>query len=117
MPDVPFLCHYRVATQQTDQHPYFEITKYLRAHRDKVEQVFSTLAYFDGVNFAARSSAPAVFSVGMMDEVCPPRTVFAAYNHYAGERKDIKVWEYNEHEGGGAHQGAEKLAFLKGVLA
>ena len=46
-----------------------------------------------------------------MDEVCPPRTVFAAYNHYAGE-KDINVWSYNHHEGGGVAQDVEKLKFL-----
>ena len=53
--DVPFLCHYRVATEITDAAPYDEIVKYCRVHRDKIETVFDTLSYFDGVNFAARS--------------------------------------------------------------
>ena len=61
MPDVPFLCHYRRATEITDAHPYSEIARYLRVHRDKVEQVFKTLGYFDGVNFAgAGAGAGAV---------------------------------------------------------
>jgi cephalosporin-C deacetylase len=47
-----------------------------------------------------------------MDEVCPPRTVFAAYNHYAGP-KHIKVYEFNHHEGGQAYHDVEKLKFLK----
>jgi cephalosporin-C deacetylase len=111
MPDVPFLCHYRVATEITDSYPYQEITRYCQTHRDKVETVFSTLSYFDGLNFAARARGSALFSVGLMDEICPPRTVFAAYNHYAGE-KDIKVWSYNHHEGGGVFQDIEKMAFL-----
>ena len=50
-----------------------------------VEQVFKTLSYFDGVNFAARAHAPALFSVALMDAVCPPATVFAAYNAYTME--------------------------------
>jgi cephalosporin-C deacetylase len=111
MPDVPFLCHYERATQITDGYPYQEIVKFLHTHRDKVETVFSTLSYFDGVNFSARAQARALFSVALMDEVCPPSTVFAAYNHYAGP-KEIKVWPYNHHEGGESYQTIEKLKFL-----
>jgi len=99
MPRVPFLCHYRRATEITDQNPYFEITRYCQVHRDKIDTIFNTLSYFDGVNFAARAKARALFSVAMMDEVCPPSTVFAAYNYYAGE-KEMRVFHYNEHEGG-----------------
>lgn len=115
MPDVPFLCHYRVATEITDADPYHEITRYCKVHRDKIETVFNTLAYFDGVNFAARSNTPALFSTGLMDDVCPPRTVFAAYNHYAGP-KQIKVWPYNQHEGGETDQDIEKIRFLTRYL-
>jgi cephalosporin-C deacetylase len=114
MPDVPFLCHYRRATEITDASPYSEIASYCKTHRDKVETVFNTLAYFDGVNFAARSHASALFSVGLMDEVCPPSTVFAAYNHFAGP-KQIKVYRYNNHEGGGNYQTIEKIKFLTGL--
>lgn len=111
LPDVPFLCHYRRATEITDAAPYLEISKYCQTHRDKVETVFNTLAYFDGVNFAARANAQALFSVGLMDEICPPSTVFAAYNHFAGP-KQIKVWHYNHHEGGANYQTVEKVKFL-----
>lgn len=103
LPDVPFLCHYRRAVDITDAYPYQEITAYCRTHRDHAAQVFDTLRYFDGVAFAARASAPALFSVGLMDAVCPPSTVFAAYNHYAGP-KEIEVWPFNGHEGGAGFQ-------------
>ena len=109
--DVPFLCHYRRATEITDSHPYAELVTYCKTHRDQVEQVFDTLSYFDGLNFAARASAPALFSVALMDDICPPSTVFAAYNHYAGA-KQIKVWPYNGHEGGAAFQRVEQMRFL-----
>ncbi len=111
MPDVPFLCHYHRATELIDTNPYAEITRFCKVHRDKVETVFNTLAYFDGVNFAARARARALFSAGLMDDICPPSTVFAAYNHYAGE-KDIRLWPFNNHEGGGSHHQLEKLNFL-----
>ena len=114
MPDVPFLCHYPRAATITDEPPYNEISRFCKTHRDKVESVFRTLSYFDGVNFAGRGRARALFSVGLMDEVCPPSTVFAAYNHYAGP-KEIRVWEFNEHEGGGTHQALEQVAFLQGI--
>jgi cephalosporin-C deacetylase len=63
------------------------------------------------MNFATRANAPALFSVGLMDDICPPSTVFSAYNHYKAE-KQIKVWSYNNHEGGASFQTSEKLAFL-----
>lgn len=114
MPDVPFLCHYRRATEITDAAPYSEIVQFCKAHRDKVDTVFSTLSYFDGVNFAARSKGHALFSVALMDLTCPPSTVFAAYNHFAGP-KDIRIYRYNDHEGGGNYQIVEKVKFLTGT--
>ena len=112
LPDVPFLCAYRRAVDLTDALPYGEIAAYCKTQRDKVETVFRTLAYFDGVNFAAYASASALFSVGLMDEVCPPSTVYAAYNYYAGQ-KEIVVWPFNRHEGGESFQLQKKLAFLR----
>lgn len=114
MPDVPFLCAYRRATRLIDSLPYGEITNYCKVHRDRVEQVFQTLAYFDGMSFSARASASALFSVGLMDTICPPSTVYAAYNHYAGP-KQIKVYEYNNHEGGATFQAEAKLDFLRAI--
>jgi cephalosporin-C deacetylase len=112
LPDVPFLSHYRRATQLVAAGAYSEITHFCQTHRDKVSAVFDTLSYFDGVNFAARAQAPALFSVGLMDDVCPPSTVYAAYNHYAGP-KHLDVWEFNAHEGGGSYQVESKLRWLR----
>lgn len=114
MPDVPFLCHYRRATELVDTHPYSEITRFCSVHRDKEAQVFNTLAYFDGVNFATRAQAKALFSVGLMDDTCPPSTVFAAYNHYAGP-KEIKVYPYNQHEGGDIFQVQAQIGWLQSI--
>ncbi len=114
MPDVPFLCHYRRATEATDSHPYQEIVRYCKVHRDKIDTVFRTLSYFDGVNFASQATATALFSVALMDDICPPSTVFAAYNYYAGE-KDIRVWQFNQHEGGQSFQALEQVKFLQSL--
>ncbi|MGW1783714.1 acetylxylan esterase [Streptomyces sp. NPDC002143] len=111
--DVPFLCHYRRGAEVASDGPYVEVVKYLRWHtRDAWERAFVTLDYFDGVHFAARATAPALFSVGLMDPVCPPSTVYAAYNGYAGER-DIRVWRYADHGGGYGSTRREHLAWLR----
>ncbi len=114
MPEVPFLCHYRRATEIVETMPYNEIAIFCSTHRDKIETVFNTLSYFDGVNFASRAVANALFSAGLMDTICPPSTVYAAYNHYAGP-KEIRAYTYNNHEGGGNHHSLEKIRFLNAL--
>lgn len=114
--DVPFLCHFERAAGLTDSGPYTEIVRYLSVRRDMTEQAFRTLAYFDGVHLAARATAPALFSVALMDQICPPSTVFAAYNAYGGP-KDITVYPFNGHEGGAAGQWMQQTALLAEVLA
>jgi cephalosporin-C deacetylase len=111
-PDVPFLCDFRRAATLTDRMPYREIGNYLKAHRGRDAQVFRTLSYFDGVHFAARGRAPALFSAALEDQTCPPSTVFAAFNAYAGEEKRIEVYSFNDHEGGGPFQEAAQLRWL-----
>ena len=111
LPDVPFMSHWRRATEITDVDPYHEIVRFARIHRDAVDRIFATLSYFDGLNFAARAKAPALFAVGLMDQITPPSTVFAAYNHYAGP-KEIEVYPFNGHEGGETLQTERKLRRL-----
>ena len=109
--DVPFMCHWRRAIEITDGDPYHEIVRYCKVHRDQTDRVFRTLSYFDGMNFAARAGSPALFSVALMDTTCPPSTVFAAYNHYAGP-KQIVVYPFNGHEGGETIHAEVKLRRL-----
>ena len=115
--DVPFLCDIRRATQVTDASPYSELVTYCRTHRDQVEQVFRTLSYVDGVNLAARATAPALFSVALMDLTCPPSTVFAAYNTWSSGDKEITVWPYNGHEGGAGFQVGAQIRWLRERLS
>jgi cephalosporin-C deacetylase len=116
MPEVPFLCHFERAVGMTDNDPYHEVVRYLSVHRDRVEQTFATLAYFDGVNFAKRATAPAIFSVALLDPICPPSTVFAARNHYAADA-EIEVYPFNEHEGGQGYHFERQAAWLSRRLA
>jgi cephalosporin-C deacetylase len=114
LPDVPFLCHFRRAADISGEGPYVELTKYLRWHsRDRVQRTFETLAYFDGVHFAQRATAPVLFSVGLMDPVCPPSTVYAAVNHYAGDDRTATVWHFADHGGGAGSTPVTQLAWLR----
>ncbi|HEX5496728.1 MAG TPA: acetylxylan esterase [Mycobacteriales bacterium] len=116
MPDVPFLAHPRRAVQITDARPYGELVEYCAVYPDRVDRVFATLSYLDVVNHARRAGVPALFSVGLIDEITPASTVFAAYNHYSGP-KDITVYPFSGHEGGGTRQFLAKLNFLDRLLA
>jgi cephalosporin-C deacetylase len=65
------------------------------------------------MNFASRACCATLFSVALMDTICPPSTVFAAYNHWGSENKQIRVWPYNQHNGGETFQTREKIHFLQ----
>ncbi|MFD0257247.1 acetylxylan esterase [Kitasatospora indigofera] len=115
MPDVPFLCHIRRGAEIAALPPYTEIAEYLRLHRDRTEQVFRTLSYVDAALLAARATAPSLFSIALMDRICPPSTCFTAYHRYGGP-KELRVYEFNDHEGGAEHQRLQQLAWLRGIL-
>ncbi len=117
----PFLCHPARALEVTEQDPWGEIVQFLSVQRDAAEQVMTTLSYVDGVNFARRAQAATHFGVGLRDSVCPPSTVFAAYNHYgsrqsADDRPDrhIEVYPFNHHEGGDAVHQRRQLDWVQG---
>ncbi len=114
--DVPFMTHVRHATEITDAIPYAELSTLFATKPALTDRVLETLRSFDGVHFAARATVPALYSVGLADEVCPPSCVFAGYHHYAGP-KDIRVWPYNGHEGGGVRQLRLQLEWVRDLPA
>jgi cephalosporin-C deacetylase len=113
---VPFLCDFPRGITFTDEEPYAEIAKYLASRRNDIDVTLRTLSYIDGVVFAARATAPALFSVGLMDLICPPSTVYAAFNAYAGP-KQLTVYPFNGHEGGAAAHDTTVLEFLHSTFA
>ncbi|SOC53790.1 acetylxylan esterase [Ornithinimicrobium cerasi] len=114
--DVPFLCHLERAVSITDAAPYSEVASYLAVHRGAAEQVFRTLSYVDGVVMARRICAPTMISVALMDDVCPPSTVFAAANAIPVP-PTVEVYPFNGHEGGGQEQWLRSVRWLGEVLA
>lgn len=112
MPDVPFLCHFERSIEITPGAPFTEITSYLAHRRDQAPTVLRTLSYMDGVNFAGRITAPALFSVALMDPIVMPSSVFAAYNNLGSADHDIAVYPYNGHEGGESFQWLRQTTWL-----
>ena len=111
-----FLADFPRAITITDAYPFREITDWLKVHRHRADAALATLAYFDSSTLALHARVPGDFTVGLMDLITPPSTVFAAYNAWAGE-KDMTVWSYNGHEGGGLDDFPRELAFLRKHLA
>lgn len=109
------LCHSRRGVELSDTDSYGEVARHLSVHRDRVEEVFRTLSYVDGVQLGALASAPAVLSVTLMDPVCPPSTVFAAFHAYGGPA-EIDVHVFNGHERGQGQHQVRQLAWSAAAL-
>jgi cephalosporin-C deacetylase len=119
LPDVPFLQDFPRSIDLALRGPYPEIAAFLGRHRDRYEPMLEVLNYFDGVNLARAATVPVLYSVALMDDVCPPSTVFASFNAY-GDRsaapKEIEVYRFNNHEGGQEHHWIRQLEYLRGLL-
>ena len=113
--DVPFLCDIRRAVTLVDSDPYAEVVRFCSVHRDRTEQVLATLDLVDGVHHGARARAPSLWSVALMDDICPPSTVYAAHNAYGGPTEMVE-YPFNRHEGGRQYHDERRLAFLREAL-
>jgi cephalosporin-C deacetylase len=100
--DVPFLCDIQRGITLAPDAPYTEIPTYLAANPDLTPAALDTLRYVDCALLARRITAECLLSVSLMDPICPPSTVFAAYNEITAG-KDIAVYPYHGHEVPVAH--------------
>jgi cephalosporin-C deacetylase len=83
-PVFPFLSDYRrVWEMDLAKNAYQEIQDYFRRFdptHEREEEVFTRLGYIDVHNLSPRIRANTLMFTGLMDQVCPPSTQFAAYN-------------------------------------
>ena len=86
--DVPFLCDIQRAITLAPEAPYTEVPEFLAHQLDLIPAALDTLRYVDCALLARRITARCLLSVGLMDTICPPSTVFAAYNEITAA-KDI----------------------------
>jgi cephalosporin-C deacetylase len=101
--DVPFLCDIQRAITLAPHPPYTEIPEFLAENVALVPQALDTLRYIDCALLARRITAATLVSVGLMDDICPPSTVYAAYNEIAAADKEIAVYPYSGHSWPKAH--------------
>jgi cephalosporin-C deacetylase len=100
--DVPFLCDIERGITFAPSAPYTEVPDFLNENVDLIDAALNTLRYVDCALLARRITAQTLFSVGLMDVVCPPSTVYAAYNEITAP-KDIEVYPYSGHSVPRAH--------------
>lgn len=97
IPEVPYLCHFRRSVDIAAAGPYREISDWMRWRPETAEQSWRTLSYVDGMNLADRIRCRTVITVGLWDDICPPSSVFAVYNHIQAD-KQIEVFDFMGHE-------------------
>jgi len=97
--EYPFLAHFNKAIDICPEGPYGEINEFLRRNSDpQIEiEVKKTLSYFDIMNHAPNIKCHCLTSIGLVDTITPPSTVFAAFNHLKCT-KEISVFRYFGHE-------------------
>ncbi len=102
VPAVPFLCDYkRVWSMDLAKKAYEELGIFFRQFDPRHEQedeYFRRLGYIDVQNIAKRIKAEVLLGIGLMDDVCPPSTQFAAYNKIKS-RKSMAIYPDFGHEG------------------
>jgi len=107
MSDVPAFCHFRRTLELTQEQPWAEVVRYFATYPDRTEEIFRTLSYVELNNFADSIECPTLISVGLVDMLCPPSTIFGVYNRLKCP-KEIVVYEFSGHEAGSFTYHTEK---------
>ena len=111
-PDVPFLSDFKTYFKITGW-PGFEFKNYLKSHPEfSEEKMYRVLSYFDIMNLAPWIKCPVFMSVGLQDRVCPPTINFAAFNKVTS-KKEVRVYPFAQHEGGGEIHWKQKFEWIR----
>jgi cephalosporin-C deacetylase len=97
----PFLCDYqRVWEMDLAVNSYDELRAYFRRfdpRHEREQEIFTKLGYIDCQHFAPRISAETLMAIGLMDQICPPSSQFAAYNKITA-KKNMVIYPDHAHE-------------------
>ncbi len=92
-PMCPFLCDYkRVWDMDLSVNAYEELRTWFRLfdpRHEREAEVFATLGYIDCQHLAPRIRGEVLMAIGLMDEICPPSTQFAAYNKITAPKEAV----------------------------
>ena len=101
-PVFPFLCDYqRVWEMDLAKAAYAELKTFFRhfdPRHEREEEIFTRLGYIDCQHLAPRIKSEILFATGLMDEICPASTQFAAYNRITS-KKNMIIYPDFGHEG------------------
>jgi cephalosporin-C deacetylase len=101
-PVFPFLCDYRrVWEMDLAKNAYEELRGFFRLFdplHQREEEIWTRLGYIDCQHLAPRIKARLQMHTGLMDDICPPSTQFAAYNRMTCEREMV-IYPDFAHEG------------------
>ena len=113
--DVPWLCDWPdFATTTTWALENFP--KLLKDRKDLSHaKLLRILSYVDVMNLAGRIRCPVKVSMGLVDDVCPPRTIMSAYNRIRAP-KTVHYYPCGGHEGGDATHWVIREKWLAEIL-
>jgi len=101
-PACPFLCDYqRVWEMDLAERAYEELKTYFRQfdpRHEREKEIFTRLGYIDCQHLAPRIRGEVLMATGLMDEICPASSQFAAYNKIVAP-KHVAVYPDFAHEG------------------
>jgi cephalosporin-C deacetylase len=94
-----FLSHFNRAIDICPDGPYGELNEFFRRNSDPQIEIDAkkNLSYIDIMNHAPNIKCHCLTSIGLIDTITPPSTVFAAFNHMKCS-KEVSVFRYFGHE-------------------
>ena len=84
-----------------DQRAYVEPRDFFRRFdptHENEDETFTKLGYIDVQNLAKRIRGKVLLACGLIDDVCPPSSQFAAYNKITAEKEMVLYPDFG-HEG------------------
>jgi len=97
-PFYPFLSDYkRVWEMDQGEQAYLELHEYFRffdPNHEKENKIFEALGYIDIQNLAPRIQTKILWTIGLMDTVCPPSSQFAVYNKITSQKSMVFYPDY-----------------------
>ena len=116
-PMCPFLCDYRrVWEMDLARDAYEELRNWFRRfdpRHERETEIFTRLGYVDCQHLAPRIRGEVLMAVGLMDEICPPSSQFAAYNKITAPREMALFPDFaHEHYPGFMDQAFQFMAGL-----
>ncbi|HOJ33183.1 MAG TPA: acetylxylan esterase [Candidatus Hydrogenedentes bacterium] len=96
--EVPGFCHFKRTLEITRAAPWTDLISYFQLHPENIEIAERTLSYVELNNLTERITCPTLISVGLLDELCVPSSIFSAYNRIPATEKQLDVFPFNGHQ-------------------